>query len=135
MIVELLEDGPISSPLVRIYRWSGDELNRFHNSLGELSVNSIEKVLLSQTDFLLNNIQECELTNVGDSGVAIAGSDYIEWSMAADKWALAANLVEGFIDGPTDENTYQWLAGPMAVTGLNVGRVSVLLSASKDGLW
>jgi hypothetical protein len=135
MKVEFLADGAEACPLIRLFDPAQEELERLFDRVGKLADNGGGFWLHSLKGFDQTPLRIKLIAAESDTGVSrSAASAEWTWELTPQSWDTVAALIEPFASDHRD-GAYQWLTGPMASHGLDVGETSVLLSASRDGRW
>ena len=134
--IEFLETGSADCPLVRIYGTEADEFAALLDVLRNVATAEDKSTTLHDLP-RFNAVSGCQLriaASSQDIGVRQGVGMDFGWTMTPPKWLLVAGLVEPFASSPKI-GEFQWLAGPEARYGLNIGTIGVLLSFSKNGRW
>jgi hypothetical protein len=137
MKIEFLEGGSPDCPLVRIYGTERAGFAAFHE---------LVRLVARGTGGGCSTIELADLTAISDCvlDLEISPTDMgvrrgqehqrFFWMMTPKAWSIVAGLVHPFAKESVP-GTHQWLCGPEARYGLEVGSISILLSCSNDGSW
>jgi len=137
MTVEFLGEGAEACPLIRLFDLSQRELELIYDGIGKLADKDSRLFFIGShpTGAAQPPLRINLIPSSNDVGVyrATDAADWT-WELTPESWGTVASLIEPFVSDPR-EGAFQWLTGPMARHGLDVGETSVLLSASRDGRW
>ena len=137
MNIEFLESGSTDCPLVRIYGTKAAEFASLHSLVGLAargvggSCSTLEVSELAASSVVL----ELEIAT-SEIGVRRASDDKNKffWMLTPERRTVVAGLIQPFVT-EARHDTHQWICGPNARYGLEVGSISILLSCSIDGSW
>jgi hypothetical protein len=133
--LDFLEEGSPDCPLIRIYGRDQDDYRRLVRAIASIAAGTVKRVSVPELPgFRADPNFELTLTaRAMDQGVSrFHQSQHFVWALTSPKWHIVEGLAKPLGDRDS-ANAYQWLAGPEARYGLDVGPISVLLS--KDGRW
>lgn len=135
MKLEFLADGAEACPLIRMFDAAEQELETLYDKIGKLADNGGAFWLHGLRGFDQSSVRLQLVASAKDAGLhrAPASTDWT-WELTKESWDTVAALIEPFVSDHRD-GAFQWLTGPMARHGLDIGETSVLLSASRDGRW
>jgi len=129
-VVELDED-----PLIRLYATQQQAFATLHREVKRLASGTLPFCRLHEhAAFEMSGDLYLVLMAGEDRGAHRLDDQKFSWELTPARWSLVAGLIEPFAHNPR-EGTFQWLAGPDASYGLNIGDTAVLLSCSAQGRW
>ena len=137
MDLDFLEEGSRDCPLIRIYGTDYDDHCRLTRAIADIAAGTVQRLPIQELPgFGADpNFELILRTAAKDEGVSRHGQSlHFVWALTPGKWRIVEGLARPLADFEI-EGCYQWLAGPEARYGLDVGSVSVLLSNSHDGHW
>ncbi|MCC6983940.1 MAG: hypothetical protein IT535_11765 [Bauldia sp.] len=137
MNLEFLEEGSEDCPLIRLYGTVPAEFVSLHREIRRLATGEVERVSVDRLPGF-RSVDGCELTMVSsprDIGVhRRQGTPSFEWQLTPSMWDIAGDFIDPFARD-LEVGRYQWLAGRQGGSGLNVGKIAVLMSATESGEW
>lgn len=135
--MEYLEEGSDDCPLIRIYGTEAAGYSSLRHEIHCLSEEAERTCRLHQLPGVLA-FSNCTLTmssSTNDEGVRQVGRGFdFTWRLSPAKWFIVAGLIEPFA-GKIPLGVFQWLSGNEARHGLDMGKISVLISYSRTGSW
>ena len=137
MNLDFLEEGSPDCPLIRIYGTDHDDHRRLIRAIAALAAGTVERLPIQELPgFGADPNFELILSiAANDEGVSRHGQSlHFIWALTSAKWHIVEGLARPLADCES-AGAYQWLAGPEARYGLDVGSASVLLSNTHDGHW
>ena len=137
MKIEFLEEGSADCPLIRIFGTVRHQFVALHSETLKLGQGlGLRCVLHELPDFA--GVDGCAFSAVSssaDQGARRASkAPQFVWGLTPRMWMIVSGLIEPFALAPRI-GAFQWLGGPEAGHGLDVGEVNILLSCSQSGSW
>jgi hypothetical protein len=137
MKVEFLEDGSEDCPLVRIYGTVPAEFVALHQAVRRLAGGEVARLSVDRLPGF-GPVEGCQLTMVfspRDIGIRRGqGTRRFEWQLTPSTWSVVGDFIDPFARD-LEVGRYQWLAGRPVRSGLDVGNIAVLISATEKGEW
>lgn len=137
MKLEFLRDGGPECPLIRFFGTDTDTVRALIEKIEQLTKGIGESVHIDEVLGIQFNTDSRLILLSSNRNIGVSTSSMVgefTWELTPEKWSLVAGLLEPFAVRPR-RGIFQWLTGPMAEYGLDVGSTNVLVSFSEDGLW
>lgn len=123
--LDYLRDGTDDCPLIRLYEFQSEEMQRLQRSFERLASGAAERVALDEVT-PIESVDGTQLTfsrAASDNGVASSGQQSFEVQLTPRGWRRCVELLEPFCKSSSG---YQWLCD-------DVGDIRLLVS--HDGAW
>jgi hypothetical protein len=136
MKIEYLEKGSPDCPLIRLFGTDSSEFRALHEAFLRLASGAVKTCELQKIAGL-RAVSDCTHileASARNEGVSQSIANEFRWKLTREMWRIAAGLTEPFVSDP-QADAFQWLGGPEARHGLDVGGIAVLTSHSADGRW